>query len=327
MSKTEVTGKNIKDSSVDLTVDVTGILPVANGGTGSTTIALNNVLLGNGTGAVQTVSPSTVGNLLVSNGTTWQASRTVNAPTGTDPLTIQNNGSTAWTFSQFGELFGAGGTGFYTDAHISAAAVASTGTLNLSSGVGKSSGSYDVIVTPYNNGVINLKSTTVQANSVPVVTTTGTQTLTGKTISGASNTLTNVPTSALSINGAATATVLTSENLTTTATWSDLTTTTDSVTVTVGASGIALVSIACQASNSGANAVYVGFVVSGANTIAAGNSNRWLRFQTTNSYQLSFGASFLLTGLSSGSTTIKMKYFNDAGTASFANRNIAVIPL
>jgi hypothetical protein len=52
---------------------ITGItdLAVADGGTGASTLAANAVLLGNGTSALQTVAPSTSGNLLVSNGTTW----------------------------------------------------------------------------------------------------------------------------------------------------------------------------------------------------------------------------------------------------------------
>ena len=50
---------------------VSGTLPVANGGTGATTLAANNVLLGNGTSALQAVAPGTVGNVLTSNGTTW----------------------------------------------------------------------------------------------------------------------------------------------------------------------------------------------------------------------------------------------------------------
>jgi hypothetical protein len=52
---------------------ITGItdLTVADGGTGSSTLAANNVLLGNGTSALQTVAPSTSGNVLTSNGTTW----------------------------------------------------------------------------------------------------------------------------------------------------------------------------------------------------------------------------------------------------------------
>lgn len=80
MARTEVTGSQIKDASVSLTADVTGTLPVANGGTGSTTLALNNVLLGNGTGAFQAVAPSTSGNILTSNGTTWSSTAFPNSP-------------------------------------------------------------------------------------------------------------------------------------------------------------------------------------------------------------------------------------------------------
>jgi hypothetical protein len=59
---------------------ITGItdLAVADGGTGSSTLAANNVLLGNGTSALQTVAPSTSGNILTSNGTTWAST----APSG-----------------------------------------------------------------------------------------------------------------------------------------------------------------------------------------------------------------------------------------------------
>ena len=49
-------------------------LVVASGGTGATSLTANNVLLGNGTSAVQVVAPSTSGNLLTSNGTTWASS-------------------------------------------------------------------------------------------------------------------------------------------------------------------------------------------------------------------------------------------------------------
>jgi ABC-type uncharacterized transport system ATPase component len=48
-----------------------GTLPVGNGGTGAITLAANAVILGNGGSAVQTVAPSTAGNVLVSDGTTW----------------------------------------------------------------------------------------------------------------------------------------------------------------------------------------------------------------------------------------------------------------
>jgi hypothetical protein len=54
-------------------------VPVANGGTGATTLTANNVLLGNGTSALQAVAPGTAGNLLTSNGTTWTSAA---APAG-----------------------------------------------------------------------------------------------------------------------------------------------------------------------------------------------------------------------------------------------------
>jgi hypothetical protein len=53
------------------TVTLAGTLAVANGGTGATTLTANNVVLGNGTSAVQVVAPSTSGNVLTSDGTTW----------------------------------------------------------------------------------------------------------------------------------------------------------------------------------------------------------------------------------------------------------------
>jgi len=55
----------------NLTTNVTGTLPVANGGTGAATLTANNVMLGNGTSAPTFVAPSTTGNVLTSNGTTW----------------------------------------------------------------------------------------------------------------------------------------------------------------------------------------------------------------------------------------------------------------
>lgn len=53
--------------------EVQGILPVANGGTGAATQTLNYVLLGNGTGAFQTIAPGTAGFILSSDGTTWSS--------------------------------------------------------------------------------------------------------------------------------------------------------------------------------------------------------------------------------------------------------------
>ena len=58
------TGKLIKQAAT---------VTVAQGGTGAASLTANNVLLGNGTGALQVVAPGTAGNVLTSNGTTWQS--------------------------------------------------------------------------------------------------------------------------------------------------------------------------------------------------------------------------------------------------------------
>lgn len=118
-------------TDVDLTSDVTGTLPVANGGTGSTNLSAGQFLKGNGTSAISTVSfvdlsGSDVGNVLgISNGgtgsaNTWKAVQQfvwdgvstayANIPNATDvilpfdstPLIdISNNtaGATKWVIS------------------------------------------------------------------------------------------------------------------------------------------------------------------------------------------------------------------------------------
>lgn len=77
---------------------ITGItdLAVADGGTGASSFTANNVLLGNGTSAFQTVAPSTAGNVLTSDGTTWTSSTItqsvkawVNFDGTTSPITIR----------------------------------------------------------------------------------------------------------------------------------------------------------------------------------------------------------------------------------------------
>lgn len=67
---------------LDATDGLYGAIPVGNGGTGATTIAANNVVLGNGTSPVQAVAPGTSGNVLTSNGTTWQSTALPNDSIG-----------------------------------------------------------------------------------------------------------------------------------------------------------------------------------------------------------------------------------------------------
>ena len=60
--------------------DISGTLPVASGGTGATTLTANAVLVGNGTSAVTAVAPSTSGNVLTSDGTSWTSATPVSGP-------------------------------------------------------------------------------------------------------------------------------------------------------------------------------------------------------------------------------------------------------
>lgn len=87
---------------IGLTTHVSGTLAVGNGGTGATTLTANNVLLGNGTSALQVVAPGTAGNVLTSNGTTWTsaAGATVSAATPTALGTVYGKVDT--TNSNFG---------------------------------------------------------------------------------------------------------------------------------------------------------------------------------------------------------------------------------
>ena len=68
-------GTNVLDGFTHVnSLTLSTALPVASGGTGAATLTVNNVLLGNGTSALQVVAPGTTGNVLTSNGTTWSSS-------------------------------------------------------------------------------------------------------------------------------------------------------------------------------------------------------------------------------------------------------------
>ena len=63
--------KSGANSDITSITGLTTALAPSQGGTGATTLTANNVILGNGTSAVQFVAPGTAGNVLVSNGSTW----------------------------------------------------------------------------------------------------------------------------------------------------------------------------------------------------------------------------------------------------------------
>lgn len=91
------TGLSVSGSPITTsgTITLAGTLAVANGGTGATSLTANNVILGNGTSAVQFVAPSTPGNVLTSNGTTWTSA----APSGNWTLLTKSSNQNLTTSS------------------------------------------------------------------------------------------------------------------------------------------------------------------------------------------------------------------------------------
>lgn len=132
---------------------------VDRGGTGATSLTANNVILGNGTAAVQFVAPGTSGNVLTSNGTTWVS---------------QAGGGAAGVAS-----FSAGTTGL-TPATATTGAVTLAGTLAVANG---GTGATDAGTARTNLGLGT--AATMVGPTGTIVGTTDTQTLSGKTINSA----------------------------------------------------------------------------------------------------------------------------------------------
>lgn len=140
---------------------LTGVLAVANGGTGLSSLTANNVLIGNGTSAVQFVAPSTSGNLLTSNGTTWTsaAPAIVSLTTGvTGTLPVGNGGTGATTLT--GYVRGNGTSAFTASATVAGSDVSG----NISGNAANVTGTVAVA-----NGGTGL--TTFPALSLPVANT------------------------------------------------------------------------------------------------------------------------------------------------------------
>lgn len=116
---------------------------------------------------------------------------------------------------------------------------------------------------------------------------------------------------------------------TTSTSYADLTTPGPSVTVTIGANGLALMIFGAEMFN-GTSGGYIDMsvVVSGANTIAVGTNPYRLFAQATGNStpDNKYFYSTLLTGLTAGSTTFKCQYkVIVGGTGSFQYREISVI--
>lgn len=127
---------------------------------------------------------------------------------------------------------------------------------------------------------------------------------------------------------AQTATVAANES-TTSAALTDLATPGPAVTVTIGASGRALVILSATIyGNATTNYTAMAYAVSGATTVAASDARRLMINPAFNGQQISASAAFVQTGLTAGSNTFTSKYNADGGgTSNFLRRHITVIPL
>lgn len=101
--------------------------------------------------------------------------------------------------------------------------------------------------------------------------------------------------------------------------YTDLTTTTDSITVNVPANGVVLLLWSVE---SFGTTCFTSFSASGANTIAPSDNSAIISNATT-----MMGTHLPLTGLTPGNTTFKLKYKVSSGTGSFLARRITAIPL
>jgi hypothetical protein len=202
-------GSTLGFGAVDLSSNqaVTGTLPANQGGTGAATLTANYALLGNGTSALQMIAPSTTGNVLTSNGTTWASS----APAAGGITYTVTKTTTYTAVANDGVLTNTTGGAFTVtlpaspangDQVIVADAGGTWGTNNLT--VGRNGNN---IADVAQDLVCDISGVSVQfvynssgtatwevyaqvgGNGGTVVTLDGTQTLTNKTINLTSNTL------------------------------------------------------------------------------------------------------------------------------------------
>ncbi len=105
------------------------------------------------------------------------------------------------------------------------------------------------------------------------------------------------------------------------ASYGDLNTVGPSVTATIGATGLARVTISTMVVCTSTNTAYASFVASGANTIACADTSA-LICTSTGLFAMSYAT--WLTGLAAGATTFKVQYKSSTSTATFQNRTIMV---
>ena len=151
-----VAGSKVSGNITGNAANVTGTVGVANGGTGSSTLTVNNVLLGNGASALQVVAPGATGNVLTSNGTTWSSSAPQNlANTISGVVPVANGGTGLSSLTNSGAVY------------ASSNSALTTGTLPITAG---GTGAISA------NAAFNAIAPTQISNSGKYLTTDGTNT-------------------------------------------------------------------------------------------------------------------------------------------------------
>ena len=88
--------RSVFSDGTNIVPETSAVLLPSSGGTGQSSLTANNVILGNGASAVQFVAPGTSGNVLTSNGTTWQSTAPSMVLAGTVILFAANAAPTGY---------------------------------------------------------------------------------------------------------------------------------------------------------------------------------------------------------------------------------------